>query len=99
MQRTFKKLIKGKQKEWIFKILAMETMEDHIHILLQCDPSIGVNNLVAKIKGYTANRLRQKFPELKSRLPSLWTRGRFIGSVGTKKLDVIKTYVENQKNV
>ena len=99
MQRKFKSLVKSRQDDWNFKIIEMETMEDHVHILLQCDPEIGVNNLVAKIKGYTASELRKQHPSLKSRLPCLWTRGRFIASVGSISMEVVKTYIENQKNV
>ncbi len=95
----FKVLVKAKQKEWNFKIIEMEVMPDHVHMLIQCDPEIGVNNLVAKIKGYTATQLRAKFPKLKSRLPTLWTRARFISSVGSVSLDTVKKYIENQKNV
>lgn len=99
IQTSFKRLVKSRQKDWNFKIIEMEVMPDHVHILLQCDPNIGVNNLVAKIKGYTASTLRKEFPELKSRLPSLWTRSRFISSVGTVQLEVVKKYIENQKIV
>ena len=34
--------------------------------------------------------LRKEFPELKSKLPTLWTRSRFISTVGSVSLDAIK---------
>lgn len=92
----FKKLVREKQPEWNYKIVEMEVMPDHVHLLLQVDPEIGINNLVAKIKGYTASVLRQEFPELQSRLPNLWTRSRFIVSVGSVSLEIVKEYIENQ---
>ena len=39
------------------------------------------------------------FPELKRKLPTLWTRATFISSVGTVSLSVVQQYIENQKNV
>lgn len=99
IQARFRRLVKSRQKDWNFHVIEMEVMPDHVHLLLQCDPNIGVNNLAAKIKGYTASVLRREFPSLKSRLPSLWTRSRFIASVGTVQLDVVKQYIQDQKNV
>jgi putative transposase len=54
---------------------------------------------VGKIKGYTARALREEFPWLKSRLPSLWTRSKFISSVGAVTLQVVKQYIADQKGV
>ncbi|MGG1445395.1 transposase, partial [Brevibacillus laterosporus] len=38
-----------------------------------------------------------EFRHLKSRLPSLWTNSYFVATVGTVQLDVIKKYIESQK--
>jgi putative transposase len=43
--------------------------------------------------------LREEFPTLKSRLPTLWTRSKFISSVGSVSLEVVKKYIEEQKGV
>ena len=99
IQKRFKQLVKSRQSDWLFKIIEMEVAEDHVHILLQCDPEIGVNNLVAKIKGYTAHCLKQEFPHLTTQLPNLWTRSRFIVSVGSNSLETVKKYIEEQKYV
>jgi putative transposase len=62
------------------------------------NPQIGIVKVVGKIKGYTAHALRKEFPVL-SRLPSLWTRSKFISSVGAVTLEVVKKYIEEQKDV
>jgi len=49
-------------------------------------------------KGYTSKQLREEFPELKKKLPTLWTLSKFISSVGSVTLDVVKKYIEEQKN-
>jgi putative transposase len=43
--------------------------------------------------------LRQEFPVLRSRLPSLWTHSYFVSTVGGAPLEVIKQYIEQQKRV
>lgn len=90
-------LILEKQQAYGYTVLEMEVMPDHVHLLLDVNPQVGVNTVVGQIKGYTAHVLRQEFPHLKSRLPSLWTRSKFISSVGTVTLEVVKRYIEQQK--
>ena len=72
-------------------------MPDHVHLLLDVDPRTGIDAVVRKIKGYTAHMIRKEYPWMKSRLPSLWTRSRFIASVGAVSLEVVKQYIEEQK--
>lgn len=97
IQNRLKELIISKQKELDFLIIDMEVMEDHIHLLLDIDPYIGVYKVISILKGYTSRELRKEFKELTSRLPTLWTRSKFISSCGSVSLDVVKKYIENQK--
>ena len=77
--------------------MEMEVMPDHVHLLLDIDPRVGVNQVIAKIKGYTSHELRQEFPWRKKRLPTLWTRSKFISTVGAVTLEVVQQYIVNQK--
>ena len=94
-----KELVLEKQNEYDYNILEIEVMKDHVHLLIDVNPKIGIYNTVTKIKGYTSHILREEFPELKSRLPTLWTRSKFISSVGTVSLEIVKKYIEDQKNI
>ena len=80
------------------KILDIEVMPDHVHLLMEIPPTKVARNAVTRLKGYLAHELRRDFPKLKSRLPSLWSRSCFISSVGAVSLEVVKKYIENQKN-
>ncbi|MDL1957074.1 MAG: IS200/IS605 family transposase [Candidatus Desulfofervidus auxilii] len=95
--KRLKELILEKQKEYGYEILDMEVMPDHVHLLLDVNPKIGIYRIVSKIKGYTSKTLREEFPKLKSRLPCLWSGSRFISSVGAVTLEVVKKYIEGQK--
>lgn len=98
IEKRLKELILEKQEEYGYTVLDMEVMPDHVHLLLDANPKIGIYRIVSKIKGYTSNSLRTEFPELKKKLPTLWTLSRFISSVGAVSLEVVKKYIEGQKN-
>jgi putative transposase len=53
--------------------------------------------VVNLLKGYSSHALRQEFPILKRRRPSLWTNSYFCSTVGGVTLDTLKRYVESQK--
>lgn len=93
-----KELVIEKQEEYKYKVLEIEIMPDHVHMILDVNPKMGIYTVVSKIKGCTSRNLREEFPELKSKLPTLWTNSRFISSVGNVSLEVVKKYIENQKN-
>lgn len=93
-----KELIIEKQVQYKYKILEMEILTDHVHILADIHPRVGVYNTISAIKGYTSHTLREEFPELKKKLPTLWTLSKFISSVGSVSLEVVKKYIEDQKN-
>ncbi len=76
----------------------METTPDHVHLLVEVDPQFGIHKLVKPIKGRSSRLLRQEFPWLRSRLPTLWTNSYFVATVVGASLSVITRDVENQKS-
>jgi putative transposase len=77
----------------------METDIDHIHLLISCDPQFGIHQVVKRMKGRSSKLLRDEFPFLKSRIPSLWTNSYFVATVGGAPLAVIKQYIRDQQLV
>ena len=82
-----------------FTITDLEVMPDHVHVLIDCNPRYGIMQCVKDLKRESASLLRKEFPHLRSRLPNMWTRSTFIGSVGSVSLEVVKKYIADQKNV
>ena len=82
-----------------FTICEMEVMPDHVQLLIDCNPRFGICRCVKELKGYSSHVLRGEYPEIKRKLPTLWTRGAFISSVGSVSLEVVKQYIEDQKGV
>jgi putative transposase len=78
-------------------VLEIEVMPDHVHLLIGVDPQFGIHRLVRLIKGRSSRVLREEFPWLKSRLPSLWTNSYFVSTTGGAPLSKIKQYIESQK--
>lgn len=97
--QRLKEMILEKQDEYGYAVMSMEIMPEHVHLLLDVDPRVGINNVVAKIKGYTSHELREEYPWLKKRLPTLWTRSKFISSVGAVTLDTVQRYIADQRGV
>jgi putative transposase len=81
------------------ELLGIEVMPDHVHLLVEVDPQFGIHRFVKLAKGRSSRLLRQEFPWLRSRLPTLWTNSYFVSTVGGSPLAVVKQYIENQKRV
>ncbi len=94
-----KELLVEKCAEHQAEIIELEVMPDHVHLLVEVDPQYGIHRLVKQIKGYSSRMLRQEFPWLRSRIPTLWTNSYFVSTVGGSPLEAIKKYIENQKDV
>ena len=97
IDERFKEIVLSMQEEQNFYVLEMEVMPDRVHLLLDVDPTIGINVVVSRIKSKTAHILTREFPEIRRRIPTLWTRSKFISTVGSVSLEVVKKYIDDQK--
>ena len=97
--KRLEELIRKIAARYRAEVIALEVTPDQVHLLVEVDPQFGIHRLVKNIKGATSHDLRKEFASLRSRLPSLWTNSYFVSTVGGAPLEVIKQYVENQKNV
>jgi len=95
----FKNIIYEFAAEYNVEIIELEVMPDHVHILCEVDPQFGIHKFVKWLKGRSSRILREEYPWLKSRLPTLWTNSYFVSTVGGAPLEVIKQYIEHQKGV
>ena len=78
---------------------ALEVMPDHLHLFVEADPRWAPAEIVGKFKAVSSRLLRQEFPALRSRLPTLWSRSYFIATVGAVSQATIRRYIEAQKGV
>jgi len=81
------------------EVIEMEVRPDQVHLLVSVDLQFGIHRLVRWMKGRSSRLLRQEFPWLRSRLPTLWTNSYFVATVGGAPLAIIKQYIENPRRV
>lgn len=85
--------------ELSFEIVEMEVADDRVQLLLEVDPQLGIHRAVKRIKARTSHVLREEFPWLKRRIPTLWTNSYFVSTVGEAPRGAVERYIEDQKNV
>jgi putative transposase len=90
-------LLAEKALELGMTIHALEVMPDHVHLFVESDPTRCVAEIVNRLKGSTSRVLRSEFPSLRSRLPTLWSRSYYAGSVGHVSAATVERYIAEQK--
>ena len=68
IQERLKELILEKQNDYNYQVTAIETMPEHIHLLVSIEPKHAVTDIVGKIKGYNLYCHRKFGPLSKPRL-------------------------------
>ncbi|AFZ47088.1 transposase IS200-family protein [Cyanobacterium stanieri PCC 7202] len=99
IETRLKQIVLEVAEELQVEIVEMETDQDHIHLLIKCDPQFGIHKIVKRMKGRSSRLLRAEFKILRTRLPSLWTNSYFVSTVGGAPLAVIKQYMKDQQKV
>ena len=81
------------------KLLAMEIMPDHIHLLVDCKPQLRLSDAIKILKGTTARWLFLEHPELKQQLGGghLWNPSYFVATVSERTLEQVQQYIDKQK--
>jgi len=91
-------LLYQKAQELDVTIEALEIMPDHVHLFIQSDPTEAPQRLAKQFKSYNSRMLPEKFPQLRSRLPNIWNRNYYIGTIAHVSEETIKQYIEMQKS-
>jgi putative transposase len=79
------------------KVLNITVQPEHVHLFVEIPPTLAPRQVVHRVKGASSHRLRQEFPHLRSRLPSLWTRSYYVGTAGKVSETTIQRYIDAQK--
>jgi putative transposase len=97
VERRLRELIEEKSAELGMVIHALDVMPDHVHLFVESDPTRCVAEIVNRLKGSTSRILRGEFSSLRSRLPTLWSRSYYAGTVGHVSAATIERYIADQK--
>lgn len=91
-----RELIEEKCAERGWRIVACEVMPDHVHLFVKAHPKDSPSLVANQLKGFTSRRLRDEFPWLRSRLPTLWSRSYFVATVGAVSAATVQRYIDTQ---
>jgi len=98
LKSTFKSIA----SDFEVKILECECGTDHVHLLFRCKPTLDITKFINILKGHSSRKIRKDHKEfLKDKLwgSSFWSESYFLSTVGNVTIDVLKQYVENQRNL
>jgi len=79
------------------EVLELVVRPDHVHLFVSFPPTLSPHQIMHRLKGYLSHQLRKEFPQLKRRLPSLWTRSYYVGTAGHVSSETIRKYIEAQE--
>jgi putative transposase len=81
------------------RIIRGSISKDHVHMLISCPPILAPSKIVQYLKRRSSRLLQDEFQELRKRYWSqhLWASGYYCGTVGAVTEDMIKAYIEDQK--
>ena len=80
----------------------LKILPDHVHLLVQIQPSIPFARAVQYLKGGTSRVLRKELPALEEFLwgDSFWADGYFAETVGVRDYAAVKDYIrENTESM
>lgn len=86
-------------QEYGFTIENLEVMPDHCHVFVVAHPKFSPSHLAKVLKGISARKLFQEYPQLKNSLYGghLWNPSYYVGTAGSVSKAVIQRYIEEQK--
>jgi putative transposase len=82
-------------------VISKEIQPDHVHLFVSIPPAVAVADAVKILKGTTARKLFQRFPQLKSPFwgGNLWSPSYYVGTAGNVSAETIRRYIERSEHV
>lgn len=79
------------------KLMEMEVDMDHVHVIVSLPMTLTPSKALNLMKGFSAFLLFKLVPNLRLRYPRghLWSKGKFVASVGHITLENAKRYLED----
>ena len=92
-----RELVRQTCEAFEIRILSGVVSKDHVHIVVSAPPNMAPREMMRRIKGRSARKLFEEFPELKRRYwgKHFWARGYFCVTVGQMTEEMVKNYLEH----
>lgn len=92
-----RELVRQACEAFEIRIVKGVVSKDLVHILVSAPPELVPSEIMRRIKGRSAGKLFEEFPQLKKRYwgRHFWARGYFCATVGEMTEAMIKEYLEH----
>ena len=92
-----RELIRQTCEAFEIEIIKGVISHDYVHIFVSAPPSLAPSEIMRRIKGRSAMKLFESFPDLKKRYwgRHFWARGYFCATSGELTEEMIKNYLEH----
>lgn len=80
-------------------IIKGSIQSEHVHLLLSIPATLSMAQVMQYLKGISSKKLQEEFSGLRRQFcgQHMWATGYFCRSVGKITDEIIKNYIENQK--
>ena len=99
IETRLKELLLEKAEELGITIAQIDVFPTYVHLYIKSKPTYAIHFVINQLKAYSSVALRKEFPELKTKLPTLWTRSYFVDNISKLSDKNVQEYVDNQKKV
>ena len=94
---ALKKVFYSKAKELNLKIVEVNGMEDHIHILIESNPSISPSDIAKHMKGASSHFVNHEVLKQDNVRSLYWQDGYGVITVSPQAVAAVTKYIQNQK--
>lgn len=91
-----KEAIETACEEKMIGINRLEILPNHVKMVIEVEPQLGVHRAVKHIKRCTAG-LRNEFEDLQGKVSCLWTYPYLVSTVGDLPEEEVEEFIESQK--
>ena len=96
IKEELEELIHGVCSEMDVTVVSLKVDADAVEMTVETDPTCSIHKIVKQLKRVTSHDLREKYPELRSRIPTLWTNQYYATTAGVEDRERLKEFVSSQ---
>ena len=92
------RIIRDVAKRHQIELVELSVMEDHVHALTSCHPTMSQSKALNLLKGASARAIFQTYPNMRLRYPRghFWSGGKTGRTVGDVAQETVREYVRQQ---
>lgn len=93
-QKVIQSEIELRQKDLTYTLHDVQVGGSYVHLVITVSHDLGIDSTLTLLKKYLSRKILMEFPTLKTKVSNLWTRERFISSVGVVSTEHVSRFIE-----